>query len=112
MPWRPLADRSGWTLQLQQPTEAYAALGWEVSLAPGEYLVVGARFDRPGTLGHEAFVRTDEPAPVQRLLFLRTARPGAVLDLGLPSAASDGTSSRPPPLALQASWSSVRGTCP
>src|SRR5205809_431606 len=24
MPWRPRADRSGWTLQMQQPTEAYA----------------------------------------------------------------------------------------
>ncbi|MBI1918545.1 MAG: hypothetical protein HYS12_27955 [Planctomycetes bacterium] len=112
MPWRPLADRSGWALQLQQPTETYAALGWEVSLAPGEFLVVGARFDRPATLGHEAFVRIDEPAPVQRLLFLRTARPGASLDLGLPSAASGGAPSRPPPLALQASWSSVRGACP
>jgi hypothetical protein len=110
MPWRPSAGRSGWALQLQQPTEAYPALGWEVSLAPGEFLVVGARYDRPDTLGHQAFVRPDEPVPVQRLLMIRTERPGLGFDFRPSSAGAEGnTPSRPPPLALQASWSSVRG---
>ncbi|HKB41069.1 MAG TPA: hypothetical protein VKD72_31870 [Gemmataceae bacterium] len=113
MPWRPRADRSGWALQLQQPTEAYPALGWEVSLASGEFLLVGARYDRPDTLGHLAFVRPDEPVPVQRLLVIRTDRPGLGLNF---SPSLDGAerklSSRPPPLALQASWSSVRGVAP
>ena len=44
--------------------EKIADLGWEVTMAPGEYLVIGAREDRPGTLGHQAFVRPDESVPV------------------------------------------------
>src|SRR5262245_49837378 len=53
MPWRPRADHAGWTRETQA-TETYAGLGWDVTLAPGEFLVIGARYDRPGTLGHEA----------------------------------------------------------
>ncbi len=107
--WRPREDRSGWSLQTERPPESYDELSWAVTLAPNEYVVVGARYDRPGTLGHEAFVRTDEAAPVQRLLVIRAARPGAAPSL---PPASGGNPSRPPPLALQAGWSSVRATAP
>jgi hypothetical protein len=104
LPWKPRADLAAWTLQSGHAEETYAGLRWEVTLAPGEYVVIGARFDRPGTLGHETFVRADEPVPVQRLLVIRTARPAPSV-----SAATHG---KAPPLALQANWSSVRGACP
>lgn len=74
---RPAQDRSGtysWMLQEQRPTETYSAMGWEVTLAANEFLVVGGRFDRPQSLGHCFFVRADEPSPVQRLLVVRVAR--------------------------------------
>ncbi|HXG12002.1 MAG TPA: hypothetical protein VNK04_19770 [Gemmataceae bacterium] len=99
---RPTADRSGtysWALREHRPTEAYPNLSWEVTLAPNEYVVVGGRFDRPETLGHRFFVRSDEPNPVQRLLVIRTSR-------AAPGLADDGDSlSRSPPLALQAQLS-------
>lgn len=107
--FRPTAEGS-WMLQDQQPTETYAGLGWEVTLAPNEYVVVGGRFDRPGTLGHECFVRADEERPVQRLLVVRTGRPapGVTADAGDDEARSGGAV----PLALQASGTAVRASAP
>lgn len=110
---RPAPDRSGWMLQEQRGSERYDALGWEITLAANEYLVVGGRFDLPGSLGYESFVRTDGAAPVQRLLVIRAARlsplepddsetPFIGLDEALPS--------RVPPLALQAVFTTVRGS--
>lgn len=111
MPWRPKADRSGWARQPQAAVESYAALGWEVTLAPGEYVLIGARSDRPDTLGYACFVRNDEPAPVQRLLVIRTSRAPAAAEF-MPAEAGAATRSRPPPLALQVNWSSARGLGP
>lgn len=71
---RPAADLSGWVLQAQQATETYTDWSFEVSLATNEYLVIGGRLDRPGSFGQQCFVRRDEPAPVQRLLVIRTGR--------------------------------------
>jgi hypothetical protein len=111
MPY-PTADRSRWMVQKQQPTESYPDLGCEVSLAAGEYLIVGGRIDRPETLGYQAFVRGEEATPRQRLLLIRTARPasGSVAD---GNTAPTGTEADPafersPPLALQAVLSSHR----
>lgn len=110
---QPAPDGSGWVLQEQRPTERFPDLSWEVVLAPNEYVMIGARFDRPDTLGHQCFVRGDEPAPVQRLLVIRTGRPKAGLELDSgPAATEDDSFSRAPPLALQASWSTARGSGP
>ncbi len=114
LPWLPLADRSGWTRQTQTPAEAFSDLGWDVVLAPGEYLVIGAREDRPGTLGHESFICPDEkPLPIKRLLVLRAWRPNQ--DAKLAGVERDGMGTgkghQAPPLAFQAGWS-ARGACP
>jgi hypothetical protein len=100
------ADRAGWVLGKQQPTESFAGLSWEVTLAPNEYVVVGGRYDRPETLGHAFFIRAGERPPRQRLLVIRTARPAAGLlaDLSPPTEATDSPS---PPLAQQAAWPTV-----
>jgi hypothetical protein len=107
MPWKASSERSEWTMQFEKAMESYAALSWEVVLAPGEYLVVGAREDRAGTIGHETFVRRDEGVPVKRLLILRSWRPDAAgrMDGGSQHGDREGA----PPLAVQAAWPSYRG---
>ena len=71
---RPAADGSGWTNTPQRITDKYGALSWEATLAPNDYLLVGCWFKSASCFGKEAFVRVDEPRPVQRLLVIRAAR--------------------------------------
>jgi hypothetical protein len=104
---RPAADRSGW--EQQQPHEDYAALGWDVVLGDNDFVVIGSRYECRGTLGYESFVRMDEARPVQRVLVIRAGRKNATFDSIAPGA-EEISSSRSPPLALQATWSCVRGT--
>jgi hypothetical protein len=96
-------DHSHMVLRPQRDVSRYTALCWEVALAANEYVVVGARFDRPGSLGCQAFVRADESPPVQRLLVIRTSRTAP----DAPDQGDDGLE-RSPPVASQASSSAVR----
>jgi hypothetical protein len=64
------------SLAPQRPTERYAALAFEVTLSESEYVAVGTRFGRDGTLGGECFLAAGEK-PVQRLLVIRARRGGA-----------------------------------
>jgi hypothetical protein len=111
---QPAEDRSGLVLKDQRPTEEYPAVGWDVTLAPGQYVVVGTRFDRPGTLGYQCFFRGDEPRPVQRLLVICAGRSAAGLEpeTDPDSGNEDPSFSRSPPLALQASCTTARGSGP
>lgn len=97
-------EQASWALRENQPTEVYARLGWDVTLAPNEFAIVGARYDRVQTLGHQYFVRPEESIPVQRLLVIRTSR--SILesprDDADPTTDKDPDSSVPPPLAVQA----------
>lgn len=99
----------GWQLRIERPNKRYAELSWEVALGPGQYLIIGARADRPGTLGHRALFPTEEGRPhVQRLLVLRGGRAPA-------AAASGGAGSATyltgpcPPLAVRATMPVARG---
>jgi hypothetical protein len=99
------ADRSGtysWLLGDGRPKQTYPDLSWEITLDPNEYAVVGGRLEQPGTLGHQFFIGSDEPAPVQRLLVIRTGRgrPGLIDD--------DPQPNQSPPLASQAAMSGRR----
>ena len=101
--WKPKDDRSGWMMQLTQPKKTYKELSWEVTLNPGQYLIIGGQFDRPGSLGHETFVRRDESPPVQRLLVIRALNHAASSNKADKPLVS--VSAKPPsmkPLALQA----------
>jgi hypothetical protein len=93
-----LPGEGGLSLAGQRPAERYPALSWEVTLAAGDFAVVGARFEKAGTLGHVCFVSTDGAKPVQRLLVLRASRSAA------PAPPPDAT-----PLAYQAAVATVRG---
>jgi hypothetical protein len=97
----PAADRSGWLLQEERSVQKYDSLGWEVTVEPNEYVIVGGRADRPGTLGHECFLRADEGSAKQNLLVLRAVSGGAVNEAAEQPSPSIA---RAIPLALQAAW--------
>jgi hypothetical protein len=110
--FHPAEDGSGWVMQVQRPCQTYPALGWDVTLEPNQYLVVGARFDQPRSLGYACFVQADAAATVQRLLVIRTSRAGTPTE---PDAGADTVCSRQaPPLALQVQtpWTTARGSQP
>jgi hypothetical protein len=110
---RAAADGSGFVLQEEWPTQSYSSLAWEVTLSANQYVIVGARFDRPETLGYECFVRREEALPVQRLLVIRTRRMAAPSSSEIFADSSDEELvSRNPPLALQAAWTKARGSAP
>jgi hypothetical protein len=101
-------DHAGWAILPQKPMETYTPLHFEINLRPNEYILIGARIDRAGSLGYQTFVRTAEEPPVQRLLVIRACRAG-------PTPASemaDGSDDKPPstrsrPLAAQAAYTPV-----
>jgi hypothetical protein len=95
---RPVQDPSGtksWTLVRDQPTESYPWLGWDMTLRPNEFVVVGTLLDHPDTLGHRFFLHTETTAPVQRLLVIRVGRAPRA------EAPDEPFDDRAPPLALQ-----------
>jgi hypothetical protein len=67
-------DGSGWTSSSQPTIDKYGELSWDATLASTEYLIIGGRLESSHCFGEEAFVRIDEPRPVQRLLVIRAAR--------------------------------------
>jgi hypothetical protein len=102
-------DPSGWRRwewSARQPEEPYAALSWELTVAPNEYVVVGTLPAKPDTLGYRCFAGGDGSEGAQRLLVLRTGR--AVP----PAAPADEEFARSPPLALRAAWATARGKAP
>jgi hypothetical protein len=103
-------DQSGFLFQAERPTRTFSDLSWEVLMGRNQFLVIGGRFDRPDSLGSRCFLRGDEPAPVQRMLVIRSNRGSA--DVSDDNIVSTGENEplKNPPLALQAAWSSVRGS--
>lgn len=103
-------DASGerrWDMLAQQPTEPYEQLSWEVTIAPEDYVVIGTRLDPDDSLGRCFFLNTESSKSIQRLLVIRSGRaaPDATPDDAAPGKVV-------PPLALQASWGTFRGTGP
>jgi hypothetical protein len=102
----PQKDPSGalhWERSDQQAEELFDRLAWDVTVAPGEFVVVGTRSDRPATLGQACFLPVSDGPRVQRLLVIRTARAAA----DQPAVVEPGPSA---PLALRAALQTARGT--
>jgi hypothetical protein len=97
------AEGEGWSIVGQRPTEKYAAISFEVTMSPQEYVLIGTRFDREHTLGHCTFVGTAHDKPVQRLLVIRARAQG---DPEAPEWNWLRDPSKSPPLAYQASRTS------
>jgi hypothetical protein len=106
LPFQASPEQSSWVLRIERPSRKYPELGWEVTLAPGEYVVIGCRPEKKGSFGASAFIQDDESACVQRLLVIRTNR-------ALPTAAElaqdDMPRIGPAPLAVQAAQPVARG---
>jgi hypothetical protein len=86
-------------VEAREPVEEFPHLCWELTLVPDEYVLVGARRDRPGTIGSAYF--TTAGRLKQHLLVLRASRLG--------SHGVDESMGQSPPLAMQAAWT-ARGT--
>jgi hypothetical protein len=101
---RPAADRSGWELHQHRAAEPYPAAAWDVTLSPGQYLIVGGRFDRGDTLGHRTFIHL-EPNPIQYLFVLRASQMQPPRLAGAPD--EDDRTRQSPSLARQAGLATV-----
>ncbi len=95
----PVRDADGqlhWERQEHQAEEVYPWLSWTLTLAPHEYVVVGALLDKGETLGEQFFLTQEEDQPVvQRLLVVRAAH------VPTPAGSPEETQGRCPPLALR-----------
>jgi hypothetical protein len=76
---RPTAEGTGFSRQEQKPRLSYPALGFEVTLAPGEYLVVGPTAEPLGTLGQAYFYAAAGDHVRQRVLVVRAGMVGDAL---------------------------------
>lgn len=72
---RPLWPTAANAADLQRPAERYSDLGWELTLTNGEFVLIGANFEKKESLGFATFVDPDAIRPIQRLLAIRAARP-------------------------------------
>jgi hypothetical protein len=88
-----------------KPVEKYAALAWEITLSPREFLVIGTHHERGQWLGNQTFTGTRGKENVQRLLVIRAARVAPVIE-PLPGETAKGGVA---PIASQASVSIARG---
>lgn len=89
-----------WGRQEKQPEEAYPWLDWTLTVAPDEFVVVGALLDRGETLGEQFFLSGEDNPGMQHLLVLRAVH--------VPTP-TETNSDRSPPLAQRASFSAARG---
>ncbi len=100
----PNQDKSDWTLSSAKPEERFPHLGWEITLPPNEYLIVGGLVQHPGTLGYYSFVQDDMRNPGQWLLVVRSCRPQQVSAHHYSALVVEGRSAKKRsalPLALQ-----------
>jgi hypothetical protein len=81
-------------------TDTFPAAGFELALAPTDYLVIGTDSYWSGTFGHAAFTERTDDRHVQRLLVIRAGRSSS----DQPKTEDE---SQPPPIAAQAG--TVRG---
>jgi hypothetical protein len=97
--FRPNEDATRLTKHEEVPVVKFPALGFEATVGPDDYLLVGWRADQPGTLGAVLFGADAQGRPRQRVLVIRAR------DL-TPRAATDlppvGGFSGRPPVAAQA----------
>jgi hypothetical protein len=100
----PIRESDGqrrWDRQEDQAEDVYPWLSWTLTLAPNEYVVVGALVDKGDTLGEQFFLTREDGLPiVQRLVVLRATH--------VPTPVHENLG-RTAPLALRASLITARG---
>jgi hypothetical protein len=88
-----------WSLEMKRPTQVFAALGFEIELAPNQVLIIGPHLEREGSLGFHSLIDDRNGELVQRLLILRHMRSKSAASGSEPIEFVNPAS---PPLALQA----------
>ena len=74
---RPTADATGFSLQGEVPLERYSSLGFDVTLGPGEYLVIGSQAEAADSLGSAMFSVEGKGGELrQRVLVIRAGYRG------------------------------------
>jgi hypothetical protein len=73
---RPTVDGTGFALHGEVPVERYSSLGFEATLAPGEYLVIGSAADAADSLGSTMFTAEAKDEVHQRVLVIRAGYRG------------------------------------
>ena len=97
---KPTADGTGFSRREQKSKDGYPTLGFEVTVGPGEYLVVGPTVEPTGTLGQAYFNSAAGDRVRQRVLVVRAGKAG------------DGAAQAPirPTTAAAAAQAAVRPT--
>jgi len=107
LPFQADPDQQAWTMRVDKPCRNYPKAGWDVVLAPGEHLVIGAILQKEKTLGHRSFVQ-EQGNLVQRLLVLSTNRAPSSADAAEISLREVARCHPSPCLAVQASGTALR----
>jgi hypothetical protein len=108
LPFQASPEDASWVLRIERPSRKFPELSWDVTLAPGQYLIIGCRPEKERSLGASAFIQENGPSATQRLLVIRTNRAGTTdMDLTRDELLSAAVS---PPLALQATLPTQPGT--
>ena len=68
---RPTADATGFSVQGEMPLERYPGLGFDVTLEPSEYLVIGSPAAAIESLGSAMFSVEAKSESRQRVLVIR-----------------------------------------
>lgn len=107
---RPSEDGTQFTRKEQKPLVAYASFGWEATLGPHDYLLVGMIDEAAGTLG-EAFFQVNGPNQIRhRVLVIHARRQESASSGGFPARTSAAASAHPP--APPRSPMTARGVSP
>ena len=109
LPFHAVPEQSTWEMKLERATQRHPELKWEVTLGPNQYLIVGARPEREGSLGQTAFVLQDGINAVQRVLVIRNCRSANAREVRENDVVELLRQDRTPPLALQATVPAQRG---
>ena len=75
---RPTTDATGFSVQGEIPLERYPALAFDITLGPGEYLVIGSPATATATLGSAMFGVEAKSESRQRVLVIRAGIRGEV----------------------------------
>jgi hypothetical protein len=74
--YTPAVEHGGWKVTTERERFELRALSVGLEVDSGGFVLVGARTDRPGTLGHSFFIRPGvDGRPAQALLLIRVLRP-------------------------------------
>jgi hypothetical protein len=97
--FHPTADFTGFAVDKEVPLERFPGLGFEVVIAPNEYLVIGWPAAAQGTLGSVLFGVEANGQPKQRALVIRAE----AIEFP-PATPAPGTKNRPAIAAEVARW--------